>query len=1040
MMDINERHSLLRDKLNNLGFTQPLPFGSLAIVSALFDDLILTNKNLKDARKTISSLEKEKTAWSLGVEPYKCDNSKLLAECNSLHLDMIRQRDIYQTKIFELNKSIRNLEYVNRELNQQCAELNAKIDVLDPKQRKSRNDLLNQKRKPFISTVRSGEFLPSTLKSIENMDGKSKCTCQSEKDDMYARLYAEQEANKVKTHLELMELYKSQLESRNREISRLNQLLAGGRPISALAKDCCYRDISSLAEDIQRLQRQKSEIEANYEQAIKAQSHAHDEVTLLKEQNEKLAKELNEIKDVALSVETEANVSLEALYKRNTTLKHKLNDSKKRIQELESQIDAIGGSGGTRDLKAANIQIKFLQEQLQSVTNKECELKTEVEKLTKKNAKLKGKLSADACKCNTSQTMITTDVGTMTSGSHESCSIDVNRLKIDRDFYQQEYLKLLNKPLADTEINLLRKQLIEKDYEIKALRRKWDTNYMINEPSSQPCKAVEAAMHRLEREKKVLQDTIDRLTTECNELRDSLHLTSTTQRDQYTRDECEIDRLRQRIRQIESENVSLKTMEATSKSTVTILKDEIVQLNTQVTELNEEIAKLRTSSNHMKVLQEQTENALIEHQNRLSHCERQRNQAESRLNVVDSSRTDGFREIGELRAEITRLKTLNATLNIEKDKLINDLDAKTEELYQLEPKMDATKTRVIELEAELAIVHRQINNISSDNDHSKSILQQTTNEVEDLRRQIKQLKHINDNLMFENRRLTNELADEECNDRVLKTKLNDAEKEIDRLKRQLQQYVQEVQRAEELLHRKEEERNGMLEQYKTLSHDAVALEGTNQSLELEAAESKRTAIELEGKVAQLQIQLSARDDELNAANLRVCELTKKINQMELNIDRYKHDLDRAQKELDAERDLCTKLDIEIEKLNAEIHEYSEIRQDLECEIEKLRSQLSLFKVGDKAVTESLKQILSGTRKDLDDERTNSNCLKREIDKLRSRIEELQANLTEEHENAIRQETLAREYHLQFQELKNKMIDDRFKQAAKDESTDRFSSI
>lgn len=124
---------------------------------------------------------------------------------------MIRQRDIYQTKIFELNKTVRNLEYENRELNRQCDELNAKIDVLDPKQRKSRNDLLNLKRKPFISTVRSGEFLPSTLKSIENMDTKSKCSCQSEKNDMYARLYAEQDANKVKTHLELMDLYKSQV-------------------------------------------------------------------------------------------------------------------------------------------------------------------------------------------------------------------------------------------------------------------------------------------------------------------------------------------------------------------------------------------------------------------------------------------------------------------------------------------------------------------------------------------------------------------------------------------------------------------------------------------------------------------------------------------------------------------------------------------------------------------------------------------------------------------------------------------------------------
>lgn len=57
-MDIDARFSLLREKLNGLGFTQPLPIGSLAIVSALLDDLILTNKNLKDAKNKISKLEK----------------------------------------------------------------------------------------------------------------------------------------------------------------------------------------------------------------------------------------------------------------------------------------------------------------------------------------------------------------------------------------------------------------------------------------------------------------------------------------------------------------------------------------------------------------------------------------------------------------------------------------------------------------------------------------------------------------------------------------------------------------------------------------------------------------------------------------------------------------------------------------------------------------------------------------------------------------------------------------------------------------------
>lgn len=129
-------------------------------------------------------------------------------------------------------------------------------------------------------------------------------------------------------------------------------------------------------------------------------------------------------------------------------------------------------------------------------------------------------------------------------------------------------------------------------------------------------------------------------------------------------------------------------------------------------------------------------------------------------------------------------------------------------------------------------------NISSDNKNSKGSLQQAALDMDELRRQLKQFRTTNDNLMYENRRLTNDLAEFECNNSTIKSRLIDAEKEIDKLKRQLQQYVQEVQRAEDLLHRKEEERNEMLDQYRTLSHDAVALEGTNQSLELEAAESK----------------------------------------------------------------------------------------------------------------------------------------------------------------------------------------------------------
>lgn len=57
-MDMNARHSLLREKLDKLGFTQPLPIASIALVSSLLDDLLLANNKLAETQKCAAKLEK----------------------------------------------------------------------------------------------------------------------------------------------------------------------------------------------------------------------------------------------------------------------------------------------------------------------------------------------------------------------------------------------------------------------------------------------------------------------------------------------------------------------------------------------------------------------------------------------------------------------------------------------------------------------------------------------------------------------------------------------------------------------------------------------------------------------------------------------------------------------------------------------------------------------------------------------------------------------------------------------------------------------
>lgn len=98
-------------------------------------------------------------------------------------------------------------------------------------------------------------------------------------------------------------------------------MLAGGRPSTALAKDCCYRGISTLTDDVERLQREKSQMQVEYEQTIDSQRDNTTQLARLKQQNQKLTAELKSLRETALGVESEANKSIDALHKKNDILK-----------------------------------------------------------------------------------------------------------------------------------------------------------------------------------------------------------------------------------------------------------------------------------------------------------------------------------------------------------------------------------------------------------------------------------------------------------------------------------------------------------------------------------------------------------------------------------------------------------------------------------------------------------------------------------------------------------------------------------------------
>lgn len=103
------------------------------------------------------------------MEPYKCDNSRLLAECNALHLELIKQQDKHILANTELRSRVRSLQADKKQLEEKCLAAECKIRELQTgssESVKSRKDTAN-KREYWSFCVCCGRVTTPPLYSID---------------------------------------------------------------------------------------------------------------------------------------------------------------------------------------------------------------------------------------------------------------------------------------------------------------------------------------------------------------------------------------------------------------------------------------------------------------------------------------------------------------------------------------------------------------------------------------------------------------------------------------------------------------------------------------------------------------------------------------------------------------------------------------------------------------------------------------------------------------------------------------------------------
>lgn len=383
----------------------------------------------------------------------------------------------------------------------------------------------------------------------------------------------------------------------------------------------------------------------------------------------------------------------------NSELKIKLAESEQRIKSLEEDMYKMTLSSindksldHKSALKKAIDENKKILEKYNEVKMKEKNHLNQLEKIARKNLKLKEKLAR------------------LETNPVDDNSEEISRIKSERSYYQKEFLKLQSK-VTDVSLEDLRQKLSDQSLELSAAKCELNqlkfSRKTLSEEGFNSNRSVQASIHRIERERDVAKAEIQRLQFDRDSLRSKLDVSTEVQMNAQRNYDEMLMETNQRIAKLESERNQLMSSQVPSQATISILKQDLEALKGRLEVSQQENSRLRTKYSQIKILQEQTERAMQDHQNGLIHTEHQLGHAESRLNMASADVDKAQQDIFDLKNEVSALKTCNMQLEGGKDKLIVELDEKTEKIYRLEVELKRLVSGKQELQFEVDQLRRK---------------------------------------------------------------------------------------------------------------------------------------------------------------------------------------------------------------------------------------------------------------------------------------------------------------------------------------------
>lgn len=592
------------------------------------------------------------------------------------------------------------MEIDKRALEEKCAELNQNV------MRLNQSDKGKKHLKPFVSTVRSNAAFPDISNEDTPCGCKSAIATSTSTTNKKVLKEIEKLKNDLKHAQELNEVLRKQEGEKDREIKRLSCLFIGGRPVSALAKDCCYKDVSKFSEDINHLQHDKIELTSKLTEYEDRHEKVYQKWKQQRDKIKHMDAYLKEISEAALFVEREANLRIKNQNRDIAELKENLNkngDGKKinEIKELK------------RTLKEKNKQEQKLLFEIEYIKNK---LSENEKNSSSKNSDLVAELVRE-------RDLLENKLKIVCESQGSSCNTN-----------NQHYCNMR-----------------EKEAEILKLKDEICHLKMAPHQSHNPAGlTVTNSLRRAECERDCALNKLHSLKMDIESLQDKTKV----MQDAKIADNKKIIKLEENLSKLKLEIQDLHTSKTPAFATIKQLREENCELQIKLRTAGEDYHKLNCTYNQIKMLTQQTENVLMNVQNQLEFTKCELSERDAQICCLNKSNDCLKDQIEKLSVDISKVKSEKCTVEREKEFYMMTLDRKSEKLQNVESKVETAMC----LKTTNQQMKTQIDDLNCEIKRYESILCDTRRENQCLCKQLETTKHHLTNAIHENGRMADELA------------------------------------------------------------------------------------------------------------------------------------------------------------------------------------------------------------------------------------------------------------------------------------------